>query len=121
MPENVTIVSNTSTEISFNCNVGFNLTSGDLHIECVNNTWEGDIPTCSSKSRNLTCICIFVGNEEMGVDVVVGFTTTYPISATNIMSLDPTHGDVDSIKHYMIKVNYCFYAVSFNCSHETHT
>jgi hypothetical protein len=71
VPENVTIVSNTSTEISFNCKVGFNLTSGDLHIECVNNTWEGDIPTCSSKSRNLTCICIFVGNGEMGVNVVV--------------------------------------------------
>lgn len=85
MPENVTIVSNTSTEISFNCKVGFNLTSGDLHIECVNNTWEGDIPTCSSKSRNLTCICIFVG--EMGrwgdggqcgcYGMVVKFTATY--------------------------------------------
>ena len=53
--------------------------------------------------------------------MVVEFTATYPISATNVMSLDPTHADVDSIKHYMIKVNYCFYAVLFNLSHEIHT
>ena len=35
--------------------------------------------------------------------VVVGFTTTYAISATNVVSSNSAHGVVYSIQHYVIK------------------
>ena len=38
--------------------------------------------------------------------MVVGFTTTYAISAyvtTNVMNLNPIHGKVYMIQHYVIK------------------
>jgi len=35
--------------------------------------------------------------------VVVGFTTTYAISATNVVSSNSVHGVVYSIQHYVIK------------------
>ena len=34
--------------------------------------------------------------------MVVGFTTTYVIS-TKVVSLNPTHGNVHLIQHYVIK------------------
>ena len=49
IPGNVVVVSNTSTEISLKCKSGFNLTTGDLYLECVNGTWVGGIPVCSRK------------------------------------------------------------------------
>ena len=36
--------------------------------------------------------------------MVVGFTTTYAVSATNFVSLNPVHGEVYSIQHYVIKI-----------------
>jgi len=35
--------------------------------------------------------------------MVVGFTTTYAISATNVVSSNPAHVEVYLIKHYVIK------------------
>jgi hypothetical protein len=36
--------------------------------------------------------------------IVVGFTTTYEISATNIVSLNSAYGNVYSLQYYVIKV-----------------
>ena len=47
--ENVVVVFNTSSEISLDCKPGFNLTTGDLHLECVNGIWVGELPVCSRK------------------------------------------------------------------------
>jgi hypothetical protein len=35
--------------------------------------------------------------------MVVGFTTTYAISAYQLISSNPAHSEVYSIQHYMIK------------------
>ena len=35
--------------------------------------------------------------------MVVGFATTCSISATKVVSLNPAHGEVYSIQHYVIK------------------
>ena len=44
------------------------------------------------------------GRRCLGHDrIVVGFTTTYAIT-TKVVSLFPTHGEVYSIQHYVIKV-----------------
>ena len=45
-------------------------------------------------------MCYSCGGHDR---IVVGFTTTNAISASNVVSSDPAHGEVYSIKYYMIR------------------
>ena len=42
---------------------------------------------------------MYIGHDHE----VVGFTTTYAISATKVVCLNTAHGKVYSIQHYVIK------------------
>ena len=55
------------------------------------------------KFKVTSSIPLIIGSCHGGDCMVVGFITTYAIIAINFVSLNPTHGEVYSIPHYVIK------------------